>query len=99
MGGGEDVRKIAWVDWDIVCLPKEEGGLRVRRLKEFNVALLRKWCWQMLVDKEVLWYRVLKARYGEEGGAVEGGRERLLGLVEDVVWHTLLCWLGGGGLV
>lgn len=32
-------------------------------------------------------------------GAVEGGREILLGLVEDVVWHTLLCWLGGGGLV
>lgn len=33
----------------------------------------------MLVDKEDLWYRVLKARYGEEGGWLkEGGRESLL---------------------
>ena len=66
--------KIAWVDWDTVCLPKAEGGLGVRRLREFNVALLGKWCWRMLVDKEGLWYRVLKARYGEEGAA-EGGWE------------------------
>jgi len=28
-----------------VCLSKEEGGLGVRRLREFNVALLGKWCW------------------------------------------------------
>jgi hypothetical protein len=67
-GGCEDARKIAWVDWDSVCLPKEEGGLGVRRMREFNVALLGKWCWRMLVDKNGLWYRVLKARYGEEGG-------------------------------
>jgi len=49
-------RKIAWVDWTSVCMPKEEGGLGVRRLREFNVVLLGKWCWRMLVDKEGLWY-------------------------------------------
>ena len=32
-GGGEDVRKIAWVAWDSVCLPKEEGGLGVSRMR------------------------------------------------------------------
>jgi len=75
-GGGEDVRKIVWVDWDAVCLSKEEGGLGVRRLKEFNVALLEKWCWRMLVDKEGLWFRVLNARYVEEGGWLkEGGKD------------------------
>ncbi|GAU43105.1 hypothetical protein TSUD_373000 [Trifolium subterraneum] len=42
----------------------EYGGLGVRRLKEFNVALLGKWCWRMLVDREGLWFRVLTARYG-----------------------------------
>ena len=26
-GGGEVVRKIAWVDWDTICLSKEAGGL------------------------------------------------------------------------
>jgi len=34
----------------------------------FNLSLLGKWCWHMLVEKEGLWYRVLKARYSEEGG-------------------------------
>jgi len=34
----------------------------------FNLSLLGKWCWRMLTEKEGLWYRVLKARYGEEGG-------------------------------
>ena len=75
-GGGEDFRKISWVDWDSVCCLREEGGLGVRRLREFNVSLLGKWCWQMLVNKEGLWYRVLQARYGEEGGRLkEGGRD------------------------
>jgi len=49
--------------------------LGVRRVGAFNIALLGKWCWRMLVDREGLWYRVLKARYGEEGGRLkEGGR-------------------------
>ena len=50
------------------------GGRReVRRLREFNIALLGKWCWKMLDDREGLWYRVLVARYGEEGGCVMAG--------------------------
>jgi len=71
--GGEDFRKIAWVDWDSVCLSKEDGELSVRRLSEFNTALLGKWCLRMLVDKEGLWYQVLKARYGEEGDRLKEG--------------------------
>ena len=47
----------------------------MRQLKEFNIALLGKWCWRMLVDRGGLWYRVLVARYGEEAGRLEvGGR-------------------------
>jgi hypothetical protein len=29
---------------------KEYEGLGVRRLREFDTALLGKWCWRMLVD-------------------------------------------------
>jgi len=85
LGGSEDSRKIAWIKWDSVCIPKEDGGLGVRRLAEFNLSLLGKWCWRMLVDKEGLWYRVLKARYSEEGGRLkEGGSHGSL-------WWRRLC--------
>jgi len=61
------------------------GGLEVKRLNEFNVVLLGKWCWRMLVDKEGLWYRVLKARYGEEGGRLlDGGENRS-------AWWRMMC--------
>ena len=48
----------------------------VRQLREFNLALLGKWCWRMLVDREGLWFRVLAARYGVEGGRLRDGGRR-----------------------
>jgi len=41
--------------------------LGVRRIGEFNLALLGKWCWRMRVESRSLWYKVLAARYGEVG--------------------------------
>jgi len=43
------------------------------QLKEFNLALLEKWCWRMLVGGAGFWYRVLTARYGEEAGRLGAG--------------------------
>jgi len=45
--------------------------LGARKLKEFNLALLGKWCWRLLVDRGGFWYRVLVAMYGELGGRLE----------------------------
>jgi hypothetical protein len=89
-GGGEGNRKIAWINWDTICLPKAEGGLGVRRMGAFNISLLGKWCWRMLTDREGLWYRVLKARYGEEGGRIkEGGRL-------SSAWWKMVCQIREG---
>jgi len=47
----------------------------------------------MLVDKQGLWYQVLKARYREEGGRLkEGGRE------SSVWWRMLLAIRSGVGV-
>jgi len=52
------------------------GGLGVRRLREFNLALLGKWCWRQVTYREGLWFRLLAARYGLEcGHLLAGGRE------------------------
>jgi len=48
--------------------------LGVRRIREFNVALLGKWCWRMLVERDSLWFKVLLARYGLADGRLRDGR-------------------------
>jgi hypothetical protein len=61
---------MAWIKWDNICLKREKGGLGVRRIKEFNCALLGKWVWRILEENESLWCRVLQAKFGQEGGRV-----------------------------
>ncbi|KHN13746.1 Putative ribonuclease H protein, partial [Glycine soja] len=38
-GGGSEVAKIAWINWDTICLPKNKGGLGIKDLSKFNEAL------------------------------------------------------------
>ncbi|XP_019427156.1 PREDICTED: uncharacterized protein LOC109335476 [Lupinus angustifolius] len=57
---------IVWVAWDVVCKSKELGGLGVRDLSRFNLALLGKWRWRRLQDKEAFWVKVINLKYGLE---------------------------------
>ena len=45
----------------------------MRRMREFNIAMLGMWCWRLLVDNGSMCYRVLVARYGEEDVRLEVG--------------------------
>jgi hypothetical protein len=64
-----------WVGLESICMRNEDGGMGVRQLREFNVAMLVKWCWSMLVNKGGLRFHVLGG-YKVEGGRVkEGVRE------------------------
>ena len=54
---GEMNRGRAKVSWDDLCLPKKEGGLGVRKLEKFNVALMSSHVWKILTYKETLWVR------------------------------------------
>jgi hypothetical protein len=35
-GGGLEEKRLCWVKWDQICLPKEQGGLGVKNLDTFN---------------------------------------------------------------
>ncbi|XP_058726432.1 uncharacterized protein LOC131597777 [Vicia villosa] len=94
--GGEDQktdskRCIHWIKWNKVCLPIEKGGLGIRRLADFNQALLVKWKWRIVDYKDSLWYGVLKARYGDinlcvaHGGALRKGEETSSHWWRDIV--------------
>ncbi|GKD81564.1 hypothetical protein Tco_1348403, partial [Tanacetum coccineum] len=54
-GHGDTGRVKAKVAWDVVCLPKKERGLGIRRLDHFNKALMVSQIWKLLQKKESLW--------------------------------------------
>ncbi|RZC16876.1 Formin-like protein 20 [Glycine soja] len=64
-GGGVEEKKIAWVKWESVCLPKEKGGIGIRDIRKFNYAFLGKWKWSFFYNKGELWARILDSKYGD----------------------------------
>ncbi|GKD04846.1 putative reverse transcriptase domain, reverse transcriptase zinc-binding domain protein [Tanacetum coccineum] len=54
---GEYKRGKAKVAWDVICLPKYEGGLGIRSLEVFNFALMTTHIWNIVSNKESLWVR------------------------------------------
>nr|GEV58827.1 hypothetical protein [Tanacetum cinerariifolium] len=54
---GNMSRGKAKVAWDVVCLPKQEGGLGISRLHHFNKALMVSHVWKLLSLKESLWVK------------------------------------------
>ncbi|GKU92387.1 hypothetical protein SLEP1_g6121 [Rubroshorea leprosula] len=79
-GGGESIRKVNWVCWEKVCRSKLEGGLGVKDLRKFNLALLGKWWSRIAEGEEGLLYRVIREKYGSKGGNwlnwIEEGKQR-----------------------
>lgn len=62
-GGSEDRAKIVWVSWEKICMAKEEGGLGIRDVGKFNLALLGKWRWRLLRERDNLWCKVIRTKY------------------------------------
>ncbi|GJU98891.1 hypothetical protein Tco_1328162, partial [Tanacetum coccineum] len=50
-------REKAKVAWDVICLLKKEGGLGVRSLEVFNIALMTTHIWNIVTNKESRWVR------------------------------------------
>ncbi|GLU02749.1 hypothetical protein SLE2022_199870 [Rubroshorea leprosula] len=67
-GGKGDERKINWISWDRVCKKKEEGGLGVRDLRKFNLALMGKWWGRLAESGESMWNKIIIEKYGKGGG-------------------------------
>ena len=62
-GQKKDERRMVWMSWEKMCLPKDQGGLGFKDLKKFNLALLAKQGWRLQTNSSSLFYRVYKAKY------------------------------------
>lgn len=53
----------AKVSWSDICLPREEGGLGIRTLRENNIACMLKHIWILFLDKESLWCKWIHSTF------------------------------------
>ncbi|GJU63652.1 putative RNA-directed DNA polymerase [Tanacetum coccineum] len=97
---GASLKGKAKVAWDVVCLPKDEGGLGIRRLDHFNSALMVSHIWKLLSLKESLWvkwihaYKLCGRNFWDiplRGNMSWGWRKilQLRPIVREFIWHKV----------
>ena len=79
-------RAMHWVSWKRMGLPKKEGGLGLRDLENFNLALLGKHAWRILQAPTSLLTRLLKGRYFPNSNIFITGP----GNKSSFIWKSLL---------
>ncbi|XP_074318894.1 uncharacterized protein LOC141655729 [Silene latifolia] len=84
-GADRGKRKLAWVAWDRLCLPKSRGELGFRDFNRFNIALLGKQAWRLMTESESLMVRVLKAKYFPSTSFMEAE----LGVAPSYTWKSI----------
>jgi hypothetical protein len=67
-GGMGDEPKLHHVNWNQVCHLVRAGGLGIQNVHKFNQVLLGKWLWRYATENEVLWYKIIKAKYEDKDG-------------------------------
>ena len=68
-GGGNLDRNIHLINWKVVCLGKENGGLGIRGLSVVSRALLGKWVSRFSREERAIWKEVIRLKcWVEEGG-------------------------------
>lgn len=82
----ENMGGIRWMAWDRLCYPKKLGGMSFRRVRQFNIAMLRKQAWKMMTDPHSFIAKLLKARYFLSSSFIEAG----IGSNPSFVWRSII---------
>lgn len=85
-GSSTGSRKIHWMEWNKLCLPKANGGLGFRSLEGFNQALLAKQIWRLLCFPDSLVARVFRGKYFPNGHILHAS----IGSKPSFVWSSLI---------
>jgi hypothetical protein len=60
--GDNHKKKYRLMKWDILCLPKDQGGLGILNLEIKNICLLSKWLYK-LINEDGIWQELLRKKY------------------------------------
>ncbi|MCH80116.1 RNA-directed DNA polymerase (Reverse transcriptase) [Trifolium medium] len=70
-GDEEQRRKIHLINWNVMTLPRQMGGLAIRDLHTMNRACTMKMGWQLRNGDDSLWCKILRSKYGR--GSIDEG--------------------------
>ncbi|XP_052114139.1 uncharacterized mitochondrial protein AtMg00310-like [Arachis duranensis] len=102
-GSKNGERKIHWIKWEKMCLPKQSGGLGFKDIKAFNMALLVKQGWRLIRNPDSLAAKTI--------GCKHFNRKKFLnskiGFIPSYTWRRIWqakgvlekrsCWKVGNG--
>ncbi|KAL0396708.1 UNVERIFIED_CONTAM: putative mitochondrial protein [Sesamum calycinum] len=80
-----ETKKIHWLSWKKMCILKALGGMSFRDLHAFNLAMLSKQVWRILLFPNSLLSQVLRARYFHDGEVFSAKR----GWNPSFTWRSL----------
>ncbi|GJN06559.1 hypothetical protein PR202_ga24299 [Eleusine coracana subsp. coracana] len=75
-GGAANSRRIHWQSWEQVTRPKMQGGMGFWNMHLFNLAMLGKQGWRIMMKPESLCSRVLRGRYFHNSDFLAATRKR-----------------------
>ena len=87
-GSSADNQHIHWQRWErlIQLQPKARGGIGFRDLRSFNLAMLGKQGWRLMVNPESLCARVLKGKYYHTSDFMSATKKKNA----SHTWHAIL---------
>lgn len=85
-GGGINNKGVKCISWKRMCMPKEYGGLGLKELRKFNIAILAKQGWRLLIEANPLVSAVMKARYYPDRNVLNAK----LGANPSYVWRGIV---------
>ncbi|KAF1860067.1 hypothetical protein Lal_00027918, partial [Lupinus albus] len=91
-GGINSSWKINWIKWDHVCKLRDQGGLGVKDVRSFNLALIGKWNWRLFTEVRVFGVKCLLSFESRLGNPND---DRLTRSYREKVVISASCgWLG-----
>lgn len=61
------LKGIRLVAWSRICRPHKMGGWGILNIQDFNKALIGKWWWKIITDKNSCWLKVINFNYLNRG--------------------------------
>lgn len=89
-GQGKDHKKLVWLSWDKLCMPKAMRGMGFKDLRLFNLALLAKQGWRLQTNSTSLFAWVFKVKYFPHCSFLEAE----LGRHPSYAWRSIMAAQG-----